>query len=51
MHPDQDVLDRRQIPEQADVLIGAVDAGFAHPVRRHAVDPLAGEPTAPSSGV
>ena len=35
---------RGEVPEQADVLIGAIDAGFRDPVRRHAVDPLAGEP-------
>jgi hypothetical protein len=33
VHADQDVLDRRQIPKQADRLVGAVDPGGGHAVR------------------
>ena len=44
MQSHQDVLDGREVPEQADVLIGAVDAGGGDPIRRDAVDTMAGEP-------
>ena len=44
VHADQDVLDRGQVPKQADILIGAIDTGFRDPVGCHAVDALAGEP-------
>ena len=44
MHPDQQVLQRGDVAEQPDVLIGAADPGGGDAVRRQAVDPLAGEP-------
>ena len=44
MHADQQVLDRGDVPEQPDVLIGAADAGGGDAIGRQPVDALAGEP-------
>jgi hypothetical protein len=47
MHTHQQVLDRRDVPEQPDVLIGPAYAGCGNAVRRQSVNPLTGKPHLP----
>ena len=42
MHPHQQVLERGDVAEQADVLIGAADPRCRDAIRRQSVDALAG---------
>ena len=51
MHADQQVLHRRDVPKQPDVLIGAADPGGGDAIGREAVDALAAKPDLPGGNL